>query len=220
MPQSSRKRLVKKSSKASLAAPPEEQPWATAHLRKGNQSMAANESTVAESDNTNKLPEQGEQAQDTTSTTITTTMAAAAAVATTAEEDTDAINPLPPRNIYIDPLSGHSNVTIPAHPPRRHAFSECFDLDDLEPGGHIRSPSGNILSAEQAATRADRPMGIKERQEAIRRKVAEQSQLRMGNETTVVGDAKAKAKAGKAKEEKKKTKKMGRLKAWLVCRCL
>lgn len=191
-PTTTRNRLVKKQSKASVAAEPcsEDQPWVTAHLNKNKQGDNAPESAVAASDNH-----------------TTTAATNASPVATTAAEDADAITPLPRRDVYIDPLSGHSNVTLPARAPRRHAYSECFDLDDMEPGGHIRSPSGNVLSAEQAASRADRPMGIKERQEAIRKKVAEQNKQRMGNETTIVGDARGK----KSKRE--------RVKAWFECHC-
>lgn len=137
-----------------------------------------------------------------------------------ATEDTDAISPLPHRDreVYIDPIAGHSNVTIPARPPRKHTYSECFDLDDLAPGTQIRSPSGQLLSAEELATRADRPMGIKERQEAIRRKVAEQREKGLGNEVTIVGDAKGKEQRDKERREKQqrqmeKKSKRERLKA-------
>jgi len=121
--------------------------------------------------------------------------------ATMVAEDTDAVTPLPHREVYIDPIAGHSNVTIPARPPRKHTISELFDLDDLEPGTQVRSPSGQLLSAEQVAGRADRPMGMKERQEAIRRKVAEQREKGFGNEVTVVGDAKGKEQREKQQRE-------------------
>ena len=140
--------------------------------------------------------------------------------APTTPEDTDAISPLPHRDreVYIDPVAGHSNVTIPARPPRKHTYSECFDLADLAPGTQIRSPSGQLLSAEELATRADRPMGIKERQEAIRRKVAEQREKGLGNEVTIVGDAKGKEKRERELREKQlrregKKSKRERLKA-------
>ena len=123
--------------------------------------------------------------------------------ATMVAEDTDAVTSLPNREVYIDPIAGHSNVTIPARPTRKHTYSECFDLDDLAPGTQVRSPSGQMLSAEQVASRADRPMGIRERQETIRRKVAEQRQKGFGNEVTVVGDAKGKAQREKEQQRKK-----------------
>lgn len=125
-----------------------------------------------------------------------------------AVEDTDAITPLPPRQeVYIDPIAGHSNVTIPARPPRKHTYSECFDLADLAPGTQIRSPSGQLLSAEELATREDRPMGIKERQEVIRRKVAEQREKGLGNEVTIVGDAKGKEQRERERREKQERQK-------------
>jgi hypothetical protein len=120
----------------------------------------------------------------------------------------DAITPLlPGREVYIDPVAGHSNVTIPARPPRKHTYSELIDLDDLAPGAQVRSPSGQLLSAEELAGRPDRPMGIKERQEAIRRKVAEQREKGFGNEVTIVGDAK-----GKEMREREEREKNERLK--------
>lgn len=140
---------------------------------------------------------------------------------TVSVEDTDDITPLP-RVVYIDPVAGHSDVTIPARPARKHTYSECFDLDDLAPGTQVRSPSGQLLDAEQLASRVDRPMGIKERQEAIRRKVAEQREKGFGNEVTIVGDAKGKEqrereqlvrqqlqKGKKSKRERLKTKMPG-----------
>ena len=127
--------------------------------------------------------------------------------ATAATEDIDAISPLPRREVYIDSIAGHSNVTIPARPPRKHTYSECFDLADLAPGTQIRSPSGQLLSAEELATREDRPMGIKERQEAIRRKVAEQREKGLGNEVTIVGDAKGKEQRERGQREKQEWKK-------------
>lgn len=202
---------MKKSSKASISAVPEQQPWATAHLNKGKQPVSVPGSELTASNNTNAPKERIEQNCTTTATaTATASMAAVAEL-----EGSDTITPLPScRDVYIDPLGGHSNVTIPTRPSHRHAYSECIDLDDLEPGGLIRSPSGNILSAEEAAIRADRPMGIKERQEAIKRKVAEQSQLRMGNETTVVGDAK-----GKKQRERAKMRKRAKVRACFACHC-
>lgn len=203
-PTTTRNRLVKKQSKASVAAEPcsEDQPWATAHLNKNKQGDNAPESAVAASDN---------------HTTAAAMAASSSPAAPNAAEDADAITPLPRRDVYIDPMSGHSNVTLPARAPRRHAYSECFDLDDMEPGGHIRSPSGNVLSAEQAASRADRPMGIRERQEAIRKKVAEQNQQRMGNEITIVGDARGKKQ--KVRQERVKKSKRERVMAWFECHC-
>lgn len=133
---------------------------------------------------------------------------------TDAAEAVDAITPLPDREVYIDPIAGHSNVTLPARPRRTHTLSELFDPSELPAGSTVRSPSGNLLSAEQAATREDRPMGIRERQEAIRRRVAEQRAQGFGNETTVVGDVR-----GKERRERQSTKGDKVKKAWSDCRC-
>lgn len=196
----------------------DEQPWATAHLHQSNRSSAARETTAPEdhtNDNTFVRPE-SEPTNDNDNTM--------------SFEDADAITPLPSRQVYIDPIAGHSNVTIPAPPRRRHTYSECFDLDDIAPGSQIRSPSGHLLSAEQAAARPDRPIGIKERQEAIRRKVAEQREKGLGNQVTVVGDAERKERREqekrelKERREREKREKQERLrkkvKGVFECRCI
>lgn len=174
----------------------DEQPWATAHLHQDIYRTASNKTPIMPSRSSDDapIPIESEQPHN---------QEAAIAV-----EDTDAISPLPPRGeVYIDPIAGHSNVTIPARPPRKHTYSECFDLADLAPGTQIRSPSGQLLSAEELATREDRPMGIKERQEAIRRKVAEQREKGLGNEVTIVGDAKGKEQRERGQREKQEWKK-------------
>lgn len=218
MSQPSRKKLVKTSSKASFAAESEEQPWATGHLEHGKKAVqqAAYERHVTEGDDTNSPPKHGVRITTTTTTATTTapTKTAAAAAAAATAEETDAITALPPHEVYGSTWDGHSDVTRPARPPPRHTYSELFDLDDLELWERIRSPSGNYLSAEQAANRADRPMGIKERQEAIRRKVAEQSRQPMGNEITVVGDVR-----GKKGREKQERARKAKIKACFKCNC-
>jgi hypothetical protein len=50
-------------------------------------------------------------------------------------------------------------------------------------------------------------MGIKERQEVIRRKVAEQREKGLGNEVTIVGDAKGKEQREKERREKQERQK-------------
>lgn len=52
-------------------------------------------------------------------------------------------------------------------------------------------------------------MGIKERQEAIRRKVAEQREKGFGNEVTIVGDAEGKGRREREAREKRE-RKMGK----------
>jgi hypothetical protein len=118
------------------------------------------------------------------------------------DESTDRITPLPPTSTRhsvssrlstpytTSPESGHSNVSLPTHPPRKHAYSECFDLVEQNqirsPSGsllsEIRSPSGNLLSAQQAALRTDRPAGVLERQEAIRKKIRERREFEESRE--------------------------------------
>ncbi|EME48209.1 hypothetical protein DOTSEDRAFT_51429 [Dothistroma septosporum NZE10] len=79
-----------------------------------------------------------------------------------------------PGSIHIDLLEGHSNVGRPMVREGRSNLSEIVNLSRAVcANGHIRSPSGNVLSAEQFMKREDRPMLMEERQEAIRRKVAE-----------------------------------------------
>ena len=175
----------------------DEQPWATAHLHQDIYRTSSNKTPIMPSRSSDDapIPIESEQPHNQEAATVV--------------EDTDAITPLPPRRegVYIDPIAGHSNVTIPARPPRKHTYSECFDLADLAPGTQIRSPSGQLLSAEELATREDRPMGIKERQEAIRRKVAEQREKGLGNEVTIVGDAKGKEQREKERREKQERQK-------------
>lgn len=178
-----------------------DQPWATAHLRRHSPSVPAKESTPKTSCKSDKTPTstKGESVRHTN--------------ATMANEDTDAITPLPRRQVRIDPVTGHSNVTTPARPTRKHTYSELFDLKDLAPGSQIRSPSGQMLSAEQAAERTDRPKGIEERQEAIRRKVDEHRR-ELGNEVTVIGDAKGKQKREKEKKKQRKKRERERKAKW------
>jgi hypothetical protein len=173
----------------------DEQPWATAHLHRDMYHEPNNETSAMSIRTSNDAPIPAESEH-----TINHEASMAA-------EDTDAVTPLPHREVYIDPIAGHSNVTIPARPTRKHTISECFDLDDLEPGTQVRSPSGQLLSAEQVAVRADRPMGIRERQEIIRRKVAEQREKGFGNEVTVVGDAKGKEQREREQREQQQGQK-------------
>jgi hypothetical protein len=172
----------------------DKQPWATAHLHQDIYRTPSNKTPVMPTRTSDDapIPIESEQPHRHEATTVA--------------EDTDAITPLPQRAVYIDPVAGHSDVTIPARPARKHTYSECFDLDDLAPGTQVRSPSGQLLSAEQLASRTDRPMGIKERQEAIRRKVAEQREKGLGNQVTIVGDAKGKEKREREQREKQERK--------------
>lgn len=79
-----------------------------------------------------------------------------------------------PGHTRIDPVTGHTNVTIPAPPPRRYSLSELEDLNKLPPDSTVRSPSGNLLSIAQAKLRGDRPLTIEQRQKEIKQKVAAQ----------------------------------------------
>jgi hypothetical protein len=187
----------------------DDQPWATARLYQHNYAAPTSENDAMPNRASDKIPVTPEPEQRNDNET----------------EDADAITPLPPSQVYIDPIAGHSNVTIPARPDRRHALSELFEIDELEPGFQVRSPSGNMLSAEQVALREDRPMGIRERQEKIRRRVAEQRQG-LGNEVTITGDAKGKEKREKELREQrekgengKREKMKAKAKALSGCRC-
>jgi hypothetical protein len=206
---SSLKRKPVGTSSNTQTANDDDQPWATAHLYQNNYTTPANENAAMPNRASDKIPVSAEPEQHNDNET----------------EDADAITPLPPSQVYIDPIAGHSNVTIPARPDRRHALSELFDIDELEPGFQVRSPSGNMLSAEQVALREDRPMGIRERQENIRRRVAEQRQG-LGNEVTIVGDVKGKEKREKELREQrerggggKREKIKAKAKALSGCRC-
>jgi hypothetical protein len=183
----------------------DDQPWATAHLYKNNYATPASENADMPNRASDKIPVSTENEQHSET------------------EDVDAITPLPLSQVHIDPIAGHSNVTVPARRPRQHTLSELFDVDQMEPGSQVRSPSGNMLSAEQLAVREDRPMGIKERQENIRRKVAEQRQQGLGNEVTVTGDAKGKEKREREQRERegngKREKIKAKAKALAGCRC-
>jgi hypothetical protein len=183
----------------------DEQPWATAHLQQNKYNMPTSETATMP----HQTPSKPSNSQENEQFTLN------------AAEDSDAITPLPQRQskIYIDPIAGHSNVTIPARPPRKHTYSELFDLDDLVPGFQVRSPSGNMLSADQVAARADRPVGIKERQEIIRRRVAEQREKELGNEVFVVGDAEGKERRDREKGEEEGEGFMAKVGAILRCGC-
>jgi len=88
----------------------------------------------------------------------------------------DSSTPLKVSNLGETELEGHSNVTRPPPPPRLHRLSELLDPAKLD-GGHVRSPSGNILAPDQFLAHPDRPRSIRERQEDIREKVRAASRL-------------------------------------------
>lgn len=141
-------------------------------------------------------------------------------------EDPDAITPAPLNInrppvpiVRVDEITGHSNVTIPAKPPKKRALSELVDIDAMAPDSQVRSPSGNLLSLAEARAREDRPKSIKERQEAIRHKVQEQMESNpapmpavYGNETVVVGDAK-----NREKKQLKRENRMRKVKMVFLC---
>ena len=229
-------------------------PWATAHL------FPQNENQVASPIETNTALETKNFGNEIVQTNTHATMPANRSSNTPGktphpDETTDLITPLPSSTARhstststhhlspytTSPTTGHSNVSLPARPPRKHTYSECFDLEDFASNGthttsnirspsgsllsEIRSPSGNFLSAEQAAARLDRPSGIRERQEAIRRKVREVrererarvEELGLGNSVVVVGGVQAEQGKGKGKGKGK-----GRVKGKFasLCGCL
>jgi hypothetical protein len=141
-------------------------------------------------------------------------------------EGPNGITTTPRRPVLVDAITGHSDVTIPAKPTRKHTFSELLELDSVGPHGTIKSPSGNDLNAEQLRLREDRPASIKERQEAIKRKVAERSALSkmdgMGNDVEIVGDSVPEEVKKARKQREKANQKMERnrkLKDVLQCYC-
>ena len=201
------------------------QPWATAHLLPHRNSNLEN-STGLETQYPDKII-----SQPTPTATMSTNRKSNRSSATPAktyhhpDESTDQITPLPPttarqstRSSYnqtpspnpytTSPETGHSNVSLPARPPRKHAYSECFDLIDQNqirsPSGsllsEIRSPSGNLLSAQQAAARSDRPKGMLERQEAIRKRLRERREMEEWSERARV---KERERAGEREERER-----------------
>lgn len=73
-----------------------------------------------------------------------------------------------------------SNTTRPKPAPRKHTLEEIIDPKDIPIGGHVRSPSGNLLDAKQFRDRPDRPRCIRERQEQILQRTRTYSNLAEG----------------------------------------
>ena len=61
----------------------------------------------------------------------------------------------------------HATQRCPIPVSRKHTLEEILDPEDIPIGAHVRSPSGNLLSAQQFRERTDRPPCIRERQERI-----------------------------------------------------
>lgn len=239
------KRVSKKSSAETTRTLYEERPWEDPYLSRrldsampGNATPALTQSpsslsfiTATQSLPTSKGSDRATDRVASKTPTSTDRVASKTpnSFKTADSEDPDAITPAPPlpgqpmhnANVNVDPIKGHSNVTIPKPPPRKHRFSELIDLDTYSPDSQVRSPSGNLLSIAEAKAREDRPKSIKERQEAIRRKIAEKEQEiaahphPFGNETTVTGNAKKKD----IKQEKKvkRDKRMRKVKKAFLC---
>lgn len=166
----------------------DDQPWVTAHLARPVYNLPSAENATTANRSSDKIPVEPAPTPAQTMPSI----------------DADAITPAP------EPGS----ITRPAPPRHKHTFSELFDLSDIAAGDTVRSPSGNVLSAEQAAKREDRPRGIKERQETIRRRVKERrgSAFALGNRISIVGDV-----FGKEERAREDRKKRGRRFGWLLC---
>lgn len=88
--------------------------------------------------------------------------------------------------VRIDDTEGHSNVSRPPPPPRLRRLSELIDPEDINPNARVRSPSGNLLAAEEFLKHPDRPPSMRERQEIIRERVRAASRL---GAVAVVGGA-------------------------------
>lgn len=196
------------------------QPWATGHLlpriNDHHTAIALEEIPAFENNHPSQTTQNATMPASKNKTSTTSSLHP--------NESTDKITPLPPPTTHhsvsanttshtnpshpysstytTSPTKGHSNVSLPTRTPRKHAYSECFDLEDISsstsdtfgnnsdsaptssqntirsPSGSllsgIRSPSGHMLTAQQAAGRSDRPRGVRERQEAIRRRLREE----------------------------------------------
>ncbi|OQO14508.1 hypothetical protein B0A48_01386 [Cryoendolithus antarcticus] len=79
-------------------------------------------------------------------------------------DDPEAILPVRPRS---------PEITTPAPPPQKHRLSALIDLDSVAADAQVRSPSGHLLTASEAKQRDDWPKSVRERKDAIRRKVSE-----------------------------------------------
>ncbi|KAK4632191.1 hypothetical protein CLAFUW4_03284 [Fulvia fulva] len=90
---------------------------------------------------------------------------------------------------YIDPQEGHSDVARPvAHVPSSNV-DEIYELSEaVRNNGHIRSPSGNILSTDEFMARDDRPRLVSERQSNIRRRAVEANERSLRAEIARVMD--------------------------------
>nr|OQO29189.1 hypothetical protein B0A51_03821 [Rachicladosporium sp. CCFEE 5018] len=87
-------------------------------------------------------------------------------------DDPDAILPVRPTS---------PEITLPSPAPTKHRLSALIDLDAVAGDAQVRSPSGHLLTASEAKERDDWPKSVRERKEAIRRKVSEVRD-REGNE--------------------------------------
>ena len=90
-------------------------------------------------------------------------------------------------HVEVHELDGHSNITRPPPPPRVRHLSELIDPMDIPANTHVRSPSGNVLDAEEWAAHPMRPRSLRERREEILRRVAEVNAAYRASEG--VGDA-------------------------------
>lgn len=103
--------------------------------------------------------------------------------------------------VSIDPLEGHSNVGRPMVREDRSNMTEILNLSQqVKAKGHVRSPSGNVLSADEFMARPDRPKLLEERQENIRRNVAEANRKEREKE---VAEVMVKVKAVESKKGKR-----------------
>lgn len=50
---------------------------------------------------------------------------------------------------------------------RKNKLEEIIDPDEIPVGSHVRSPSGNLLNAQEFRDRSDRPPCMRERQQRI-----------------------------------------------------
>ncbi|KAM3422854.1 hypothetical protein BST61_g336 [Cercospora zeina] len=72
----------------------------------------------------------------------------------------------------VAPAAVRPNAILP-----KNKLSALIDPADIPQGGHVRSPSGNVLDAMQYEARTDRPACIRERQQRILAQVRYQASL-------------------------------------------
>ena len=122
----------------------------------------------------------------------------------------------------VHELDGHSNVTRPTPPRALRHLSDLIDPADLAAGSHVRSPSGNMLTAAEFAAYPDRPMSLRERREAVMQRTAAASTTQLatiGEAGTGEGQAGNATGTTTTVTTPKENRKGGMKAAWKSCFC-